>query len=149
MVTVPNELNVWMEKQRLTQKEEILGQGMCRDLSFWTRGMTQCSLSIFIPHTYMINCYVSCLKKCCGWFFDIDSQFIFFKINLFILEREGRGGIENLKQTPYWSWSPHTGLDLRTLRSWLNQKPKVTHLTNWATKIPRWKLFNFILATII
>lgn len=48
-------------------------------------------------------------------------------------ERERDKDRDRDKQTPYWAWSPDSGLDLMTMRSWPETKWRVRCLTYWAT----------------
>lgn len=77
MAPVPNELTMWVEKQRLAQKQEITGQVVSVDLSFQMKDITRYFFSLFVPHTYIIRYYVSCLRKYWDNFFDIDSHLLY------------------------------------------------------------------------
>ena len=46
-------------------------------------------------------------------------------------------GRENLKEAPHPAWSPMRRSYLRTARSWLKLKSRVSRLTNWATQAPQ------------
>ena len=60
---------------------------------------------------------------------------------LFIWETESErehaqagAGVEGEKEgrlTPHWVEGPEAGLNLMTLRSWPEPKPRVAHLTDW------------------
>ena len=58
----------------------------------------------------------------------------FLKIYLFTLEWEsGAGGAEGEGESPA---DPNAELNLTTLRSRPERKPRVGHLTDWATQVP-------------
>ena len=64
------------------------------------------------------------------------------KIHILILERERKQeeGAEGERES-----LPQTGLDLMTLRSWLELKPRVGHLSNWATQASCTLTFQFLI----
>lgn len=69
-----------------------------------------------------------------------DRENVFFFNILFIWQtarehKQGEQQREKEKQTSYWAGSLNVGLSPRTLRSKL--KPRVKHLINWATEVPR------------
>ena len=78
----------------------------------------------------------------------LDGAFIFFKIRFIYLRERARGrarggggenrvrGRENISRDSPLSTEPHTGLELMTLRSWLDPKPRVRHSTDWVTQAP-------------
>ena len=74
------------------------------------------------------------------------KDFIYFFVCLFIWKRErereteraqalgGEGEGENLKETTL-SAEPDVGLNLMTLRSWLEPKSRVRHSAEWAIQV--------------
>lgn len=77
----------------------------------------------------------------------------FFQIYWFIWERaqQGKGQVKGQKEREWeiqdyeLSAEPDAGLELTTLKSWHEPKPRVRHLTDCATQVPLfWSfLINF------
>ena len=61
-------------------------------------------------------------------------------------EREGEGGRERESQagTTPSAWSLMWGSNSQNVRSWRESKPRVRHLTDWATQAPLNSIFKFL-----
>jgi len=70
------------------------------------------------------------------WYYIFEIQAFKDFIYLFERERSGERERENPKQTPKPSAEPEGGLDLTTLRSWPEPKPRVQCSTYLATQAP-------------
>ena len=96
--------------------------------------------------------------------FDISTllilKLVFFNVYLFIFERERErklehGGCrereserENLKQAPHCQHrAPMQGLISWTTRSWPEPKPRVGHLTHWATQASLKLIFSILITS--